>query len=72
MVSIGVKLSLWRKKDLLHRNLTKGNKVTLQLVVPEIFYEKVLRLAHETLMAEHLGIKKKWAELYLSFLARSL
>ena len=47
-----------RKKGLLYRQFTKGNKVTLQLVVPEGFREKVLRLAHETLLAEHLGIKK--------------
>ena len=43
---------------LLYRKFTKGNKVTLQLVVPVGFREEVLRLAHETLLAEHLGIKK--------------
>ena len=42
----------------LYRQFTKGNKVTWQLVVPEGFHEKVLRLAHETLLTEHLGIKK--------------
>ena len=47
-----------RKKGLLCRQFTKGNKVTLQLVVPEGFHEKVLRLAHETLLTKHLGIKK--------------
>ena len=47
-----------RKKDLTYRQFTKGNKVTLQLVVPEGFREKVLRLVHETLLTEHLGIKK--------------
>ena len=47
-----------RKKGLLYRQFTKGNKVTMQLVVPEGFREKVLRLAHETLLTEHLGIKK--------------
>ena len=47
-----------RKKGLLYRQFTKGNKVTLQLVVPEGFLEKVLRLAHETLLTEHLGIKQ--------------
>ena len=46
------------KKDLMYRQLTKGNKLTLQLVIPESFREKVLRLAHETLMSGHLGIKK--------------
>ena len=47
-----------RKKDLTYRQFTKGNKVTLQLVIPKGFREKVLRLAHETLMSGHLGIKK--------------
>ena len=47
-----------RKKGLLYRQFTKGNKVTLQLVIPVGFREKVLRLAHETLLTEHLGIKK--------------
>ena len=47
-----------RKKDLTYRQFTKGNKVTLQLVIPEGFREKVLRLAHETLMSGHSGIKK--------------
>ena len=47
-----------RKKDLTYRQFTKGNKVTLQLVIPEGFREKVWRLAHETLMSGHLGIKK--------------
>lgn len=47
-----------RKKDLIYREFTKGNKVTLQLVIPQDFCERVLRLAHETLMAGHLGIKK--------------
>ena len=47
-----------RKKDVTYRQFTKGNKFTLQLVIPEGFREKVLRLAHETLMSGHLGIKK--------------
>ena len=47
-----------QKKGLLYRQFTKGNKVTLQLVIPVGFREKVLRLAHETLLAGHLGIKK--------------
>ena len=46
------------KKDFMYRQFTKGNKVTLQLVIPEGFRGKVLRLAHETLMSGHLGIKK--------------
>ena len=47
-----------RKKGLLYRQFAKGNKVILQLVVPEGFREKFLRLAHETLLTENLGIKK--------------
>ena len=47
-----------KKKDLLYREFSKGNKTTLQLVVPEGFREKVMRLAHDTLMSGHLGIKK--------------
>ena len=39
------------RKDLLYREFTKGNKVTLQLVVPEGFREKVMKLAHKTLMS---------------------
>ena len=46
------------KKALMYRQFTKGNKMTLQLVILESFREKVLRLAHETLMSGHLGIKK--------------
>ena len=42
----------------MYRRFTKGNKLTLQLVIPESFREKVSRLAHETLMSGHLGIKK--------------
>ena len=47
-----------KKKDLLYREFTKGNKASLQFVVPEGFREEVLRLAHETLMTGHLGTKK--------------
>ena len=46
------------RKDLLYRVFTKENKVTLQLVVPEGFREKVMRLARKTLMSGHLGTKK--------------
>ena len=49
---------LVQKKDLMYRQFTKGNKVTLQLVIPEGFRKKILRLAHGTLMTEYLGIKK--------------
>ena len=45
------------RKELLYREFTRGNKVSLQLVVPEGFREKVMRLAHKTLMPGHLGTK---------------
>ena len=46
------------RKELLYREFTKGNKVTLRLVVPEGFRDKVIRLAYETLMSGHLGTTK--------------
>ena len=55
-----------RKKGLLYRQFTKGNKVTLQLVIPVGFREKVLRLAHETSLS-FWASKRHWTELYLSF-----
>ncbi|MCG8096943.1 MAG: DDE-type integrase/transposase/recombinase [Candidatus Thiodiazotropha endolucinida] len=46
------------KKGLAYREFTKGNKVSFQLVVPQSFRGKVLKLAHETLMSGHMGIRK--------------
>ena len=56
------------RKDLLYREFTKGNKVTRQLVVPESFREKVIRLAYETLMSGHLGTKKTLDRVVAEFL----
>ena len=47
------------KSDLIYRQFSKGHKLTLQLVIPESFRAKVLRLAHEPLMSGHLGTIKK-------------
>ena len=58
------------KKDLMYRQFTKGNKLSLQLVIPESFREKVLRLAHETLMSGHLSIKKTMDRVLTEFSAR--
>ena len=55
------------KKAVMYRQFTKGNKLTLQLVIPESFREKVLRLAHETLMSGHLGIKKRMDRVLTEF-----
>ena len=57
-ITVSRGLNRGAEERLLYRQFTKGNKVTLQLVVPEGFREKVLRLAHKTLLTEHLGIKK--------------
>ena len=51
----------------MYRQFTKGNKLTLQLVIPESFREKVLRLAHVTLMSGHLGIKKTMDKVLTEF-----
>ena len=65
--------SCGRKVCCILRQFTNGNKVTLQLVVPVGFREKVLRLVHETLLTEHLGIKKTLDRVVSEFfLARSL
>ena len=53
-----MKLSSCGRKVCCIDSSQKGNKVTLQPVVPEGFREKVLKLAHETLLTEHLGTKK--------------
>ena len=57
-----------RKKDLHCRQFTKGNKVTLQLVVPEGSREKVWKLAHETLISGHLGVQKTLDRVVSKFL----
>ena len=51
----------------MYRQFTKGNMLTLQLVIPESSHEKVLRLARETLMSGHLGIKKRMDRLLTDF-----
>ena len=47
-----------KRRNLLYRQFTQESKSSLQLIVPCSFREKVLKLAHESLMAGHLGIKK--------------
>ena len=46
------------KKGLINRQFTLHGKTTLQLVVPSSLTDKVITLAHESLMAGHLGIGK--------------
>ena len=54
-----------KRRDLLYRQCTQRNK-TLQLIVPSSCREKVFKLAHELLMAGHLGIRNFITELWLS------
>ena len=58
----------FERNDFLYRDFIKGNKVTLQLAVPEGFREKVMRLAHETLMSGHLGTKQTLNRVVADFL----
>ena len=46
------------KKGLIYRQFTLRGKTTSQLVVPSSLTDKVMTLAHESLMAGHLGIRK--------------
>ena len=46
------------KKGLIYRQFTLPGKTTSQLVVPSSLTNKVMTLAHELLMAGHLGIRK--------------
>ena len=46
------------KKGLIYRQLTLRGKTTSQLVVPSSLTDRVMTLAHESLMAGHLGIQK--------------
>ena len=46
------------KKGLIYRQFTLRGKTTSQLVVPWSLTDRVMTLAHESLMAGHLGIQK--------------
>lgn len=41
----------------MYRQFTHGNKTSLQLVVPHKFRDKVLKLAHQSLMVGHLVLE---------------
>ena len=51
----------------MYRQFTKENKLTLQLFIPKSFRENFFRLAHETLMSGHLGIKKTMDRVLIEF-----
>jgi transposase InsO family protein len=61
------------RKDLLYRvSYDKDGKEIHQLVVPEEMRTKVLKLAHESIMSGHLGIKKTKDRIWKSFWWRDL
>ena len=47
------------KKGLIYRQFTLRGKTTSQLVVPSSLTDKGMTLAHESLMAGHLGIQRR-------------
>ena len=55
------------KKGLIYRQFTLHGKTTLQLVVPSSLTDKVMTLAHESLMAGHLGIRKTTDQVVVEF-----
>ena len=54
-----------KRKELLYRQFTQGNKSSL--LVPSSFREKVLKLAHESLMAGRLGIRQTCLRVFDDF-----
>ena len=61
------------KKGLIYRQFTLRGKTTSQLVVPSSLTDRVMTLAHESLMAGHLGIRKTIDRVVAEFfLARCL
>ena len=52
---------------MMYRQFTLGNKVTEQLVIPKGFHERILRLAHDNLVTEHLGIKQTFDRVVSEF-----
>ena len=62
LFSDGGMTKMYVKKNLLYRQFSSpkvsNGKVFRQLVVPRKFRTLVMRLAHESLMSGHLGVKK--------------
>ena len=57
----------WRKNILYRSHETRNGKVTSQVVVPKVYREEILRLAHDTPMAGHLGVTKTRARIWNDF-----
>ena len=55
------------KKGILFRTFCQDGKMFQQVVVPQKFRQEVLRLAHDTPMAGHLGVSKTKARIWNDF-----
>ena len=56
------------RKQLLYRiSYDKDDEETNQLVIPEQLRSKVLKLAHESIMSGHLGIRKTKDRIWKNF-----
>ena len=56
------KASFFKKNDLLYRKFSSPNvergRIFVQLIVPQQYRKMVMQLAHESIMAGHLRIKR--------------
>ena len=57
----------WHKDILYREHVDRNGKNTCQVVVPHKFRQEVLRIAHDTPMAGHLGIAKTRARIWADF-----
>ena len=57
----------WHKGILYREHITKDGKRTCQVVVPRKYRQEVLRIAHDTPMAGHLGVTKTRARIWSDF-----
>lgn len=57
----------WKRNVLYRSHENKSGKITSQVVVPKKFREEVMRLAHDTPMAGHLGVSKTRARIWSDF-----
>jgi len=57
---INKKMSFIKKKGILYRSYSdkRGDEIRLQLVVPEKLRQRVLSMAHDTLLDGHRGVAK--------------
>ena len=58
--NVSKKVSFIEKKGILYRSYSdkRGDEIRLQLVVPEKLIQRVLSMAHDTLLGGHRGVAK--------------